>query len=287
MNETPVGTLSTDKAFYAALKLHVYSTIHDSLLTTLMGGRAIQLTEAVRLDVGRFTARKTNKLFVPDNGSRPSSSAEFYGFTSHKVREKLMQAAEEGFVELVGKGLRDAFTYKWRTPVKHWEVCSFMKFRKRTDGDLSMNLEMNRIYHGLGFESFKSSEFLKLYEKAHAAEYGNTRWGQRKFDQLKGSFAYQQFHKARLERLVDHKLVLKHEKDNFQLNPDVTDDVNHFDLFIHEVAFHPSRDMCRVCPMDALCRAGSTQLLILGLNRAAPPTRASENGASGTSEPDA
>ncbi len=278
MNEAPLGTLSTDKAFYAALKLHVYSTIHDSILTTLLGGRSIQLTEAVRLEVGRFTARKTNKLFVPENGSRPAFSAEFYGFTSHKVREKLVQAAEAGFVDLVGKGLRDAFTYKWKPPVKHWEVCSFLKIRKLTEADLSMNLEVNRIYHGLGYETFKSAEFLGLYEDAHGAEYGNTRWGQRKFDSLKGSFAYQQFHKSRLDKLVEHGLVLKEDKDAFTLNNAHADVYNHFDLFVHETAFHPSRDMCRVCKLDALCRAGSTQLLILGLNRAAPPTRATENG---------
>jgi len=62
VNEAPLSDLSsTDKAFYAALKLHVYSTIHDSLLSTLLGGSSITINENVKLEVGRFTARKTKR----------------------------------------------------------------------------------------------------------------------------------------------------------------------------------------------------------------------------------
>lgn len=270
----PLQLSPVDRAFYAALKLHVYSTIHDSLLTVLLGGRPVRVDDAVKLDIGRFTARKASNLFVGENGSRPKTSAEFYGFTSHKVREKLQHFADLGVVELTGQGLRDAFTYKWRPPVKHWEVCSFLRVQKALVGDLSMAHELARVYHGLGYESFGLTDFLGVYEEVHAAEFGASRWGRRKYEALRDSFGYQSFLKMRLERLIDAKLVLAQGKDQFALNPASGDVATHFDLFVNEVAYHPSREMCGTCKLDGLCRAGSTQLLVVALNRAPRPAAA-------------
>jgi hypothetical protein len=266
LKELPVDQFSTDKAFYAALKLHVYGTVHDGFLTTLIGGKTLLLDQALRLEVGRFTARKANNLFVGENGNRPRTSAEFYGFTSHKVREKLTAFHDMGIVELLGKGLRDAYTYRWKVPVKHWEVCSFMKFRRFTADDLSMNLELYRVYLDKRMQPFTSREFADVYSKVHGEEYGNTRWGQRKWEKIASSFAYEQFMKGRLERLTEYKLVL-HEGQQYRINPDLQDAVNHFDLFVNAVPFRPSRAMCDVCPLDALCQAGSTQKLIVSLNQ--------------------
>lgn len=270
----PLQLPPVDRAFYAALKLHVYSTIHDSLLSVLLGGRPVKVDDAVKLDIGRFTARKASNLFVGENGSRPKTSAEFYGYTSHKVREKLQHFADLGVVELVGQGLRDAFTYKWRPPVKHWEVCSFLRVQRALGTELSLAHELGRVYHGLGLEPFTLNEFLGVYEEAHSAEFGGSRWGRRKYEALRNSFGYQSFLKLRLERLVDAKLVAQPEKDKFTLIPAAADVANHFDLFVNEVAYHPSREMCGTCKLDGLCRAGSTQLLVVALNRAPKPATA-------------
>ena len=246
--------------------MHVYGTVHDSFFTTLIGGRSLLLDQELKLEVGRFTARKANHLFVSENGHRASTSAEFYGFTSHKVREKLTAFHELGVVELLGKGLRDAYTYRWKVPVKHWEVCSFMRFRKATSDDLSMNLELYRVFLEKGTRVFTSREFVDVYSRAHGAEYGSTRWGQRKWEKIASTFQYTEFLRGRLQRLVERGLVAG-KGDEFQLAPEAVDAVNHFDLFVHAVPFRPSRMMCDACPLDALCQAGSTQKLIVSLNQ--------------------
>lgn len=244
----------------------MYGTLHDGFFKTLLDGRSILLDQELRLEVGRFTARKASNLFVSENGHRTSASAEFYGFTSHKVREKLQQFHETGLVELLGKGLRDAYTYRWKPVVKHWEVCSFMKFRRHTEADLSMNLELYRVFHDRGMQPFTGREFIELYGKTHGAEYGSTRWGKRKWEKIEQSFAYTEFIRGRLDKLVQNGLFLAKE-DEYVINPDMRDAVNHFDLFLNGVPFRPSRAMCDVCPMDALCQAGSTQKLIVSLNQ--------------------
>lgn len=246
--------------------MHVYGTVHDSFLTTLVGGRSILLDQALKLEVGRFTARKANHLFVSENGHRASTSAEFYGFTSHKVREKLSAFHELGVVELLGKGLRDAYTYRWKVPVKHWEVCSFMRFRERTSSDLSMNLELYRVFLEKGLGVFTAREFTEIYGRTHGAEYGGSRWGQRKWEKIMSSFAYTEFIRQRLQRLVDQGLVIG-KGDAHQIAPGAADAVNHFDLFVNAVPFRPSRAMCDVCALDKLCQAGSTQKLIVNLNQ--------------------
>lgn len=248
------------------MKLHVYGTVHDSFLTTLLGGRSIMLDQALKLEVGRFTSRKANHLFVAENGNRASASAEFYGFTSHKVREKLAQFHELGVVELLGKGLRDAYTYRWKVPVKHWEVCSFMRFREQTSGDLSMNLEIYRIFLEKGMGPWSARDFVDIYSRTHGAEYGTTRWGQRKWEKIAQSFGYAEFIRGRLSRLVDEGLVVA-KGDEHIIAPRMADAVHHFDLFLNAVPFRPSRSMCEICPLDALCQAGSTQKLIVSLNQ--------------------
>ena len=267
LNALPIDQFSTDKAFYAALKLHVYATVHDGFFNTLLSGRSLLLDQELKLEVGRFTARKANHLFVAENGHRATASAEFYGFTSHKVREKLAQFHEMGIVELLGKGLRDAYTYRWKPAVKHWEVCSFMKFRRHTSADLSMNMEIYRVFLERGMEPFETRDFVDVYARAHGAEYGTTRWGQRKWEKIAQSFGYTEFIRGRLDRLVQAGLVLNKE-DEYRINPDLAEAVHHFDLFLNAVPFRPSRAMCEVCPLDALCQAGSTQKLIVSLNQA-------------------
>jgi hypothetical protein len=266
LKDLPVDEFNTDKAFYAALKLHVYGTVHDSFLSTLVGGRSLLLDQDLKLEVGRFTARKANHLFVSENGHRASTSAEFYGFTSHKVREKLTAFHELGVVDLLGKGLRDAYTYRWKVPVKHWEVCSFMRFRKMTADDLSMNLELYRVFLEKGTGVFSSRDFVDIYGDVHGSEYGSTRWGRRKWEKIASTFAYTEFIRGRLQRLVDRGLVTGQGEEH-QLAPEAVDAVNHFDLFVNAVPFRPSRAMCDVCPLDALCQAGSTQKLIVSLNQ--------------------
>lgn len=277
MSDLPLDRFTVDKAFYGALKLHVYQTVHDSFLHTLIGGKSIVLNENLKLEVGRFTARKADNLFVPQNGHRPNQSAEFFGFTSHKVREKLIAFHEAAFVELIGKGLRDAYTYRWKVPVKHWEICSFMRFRALTTDDPSMNLELYRLYLHQAFRPFTFRDFHAMYVAAHEAEYAQTRWGKRKFEKIAESFEYEQFLKSRLEKLVTYKLV-ERTGDSLQLASVHKDALNHLDLFMNAVPYHPSRDMCRVCALDDLCQAGSTQRLIVSLNQTvaapAPPQAA-------------
>lgn len=244
----------------------MYGTVHDGFLTTLVGGRSILLDQELKLEVGRFTARKANHLFVSENGHKASTSAEFYGFTSHKVREKLASFHELGVVELLGKGLRDAYTYRWKIPVKHWEVCSFMRFRKHTADDLSMNLELYRVFLEKGMGVFQARDFVDIYSRAHGAEYNATRWGQRKWEKISKSFGYTEFIRGRLQRLAEKGLVVAKGEEH-QIAPALADSVNHFDLFVNAVPFRPSRSMCDVCALDKLCQAGSTQKLIVSLNQ--------------------
>lgn len=265
LKELPVDDFTTDKAFFAALKLHVYGTVHDQFLTTLIRGKSLVLDQELKLEVARFTSRKANHLFVSESGQRAGCSAEFYGFTSHKVREKLAQLHELGVVELLGKGLRDAYTYRWKVPLKHWEICSFMRFRRATDTDLSLNLELYRLFQSRGTQPFTAREFHETYAAAHGQEYTSTRWGARKWEKIASSFAYGEFLKGRLELLAKHNLVAQ-SGDAYQLAPATIDSVNHFDLFLNGVAYRASRAMCDVCPLDALCQAGSTQKLIVSIN---------------------
>ena len=265
MTDLPLDAFNTDKAFFAALKLHVYTVVHDSFLQTLLGGKSLLLDQELKLEVGRFTSRKANHLFVSENGHRASTSAEFYGFTSHKVREKLTMLHELGVVELLGKGLRDAYTYRWKLPVKHWEVCSFMRFHALTEDDPSLNLELHRVFREKGTQPFSSKEFVELYSRAHGEEFGGSRWGQRKWEKIAQSYEYGEFIKSRLERLTTNGLLAR-KGDELRISPDVSDAVNHFDLFLNAVPYRASRTMCEVCPLDALCQAGSTQKLIVALN---------------------
>jgi hypothetical protein len=267
LDAIPVDEFSTDKAFFAALKLHVYGTVHDSFLTTLVRGRSLILDQELKLEVGRFTSRKANHLFVSEGGSRAGCSAEFYGFTSHKVREKLAHLHELGVVELLGKGLRDAYTYRWKLPVKHWEVCSFMRLHRQTADDLSMNLELYRVFQAKGSQPFGARDFVEMYGRAHGAEYTSTRWGARKWEKIAQSWQYGEFVKDRLDLLAKHGLLAQ-QGDQYQLTPEILDAVNHFDLFLNGVPYRASRAMCDACPLDALCQAGSTQKLIVSLNAA-------------------
>lgn len=248
------------------MKLHVYATVHDGFLASLLNGKSLLLDQELKLEVGRFTSRKANHLFVSENGNKPRTSAEFYGFTSHKVREKLTGFNDMGIVELLGKGLRDAYTYRWRVPVKHWEVCSFMRFKRFTNDDLSMNLELHRAHQKFGNAPFTPRDFTDMYAAIHGAEYGTTRWGQRKWEKIAKSFGYEQYMRGRLDRLTEYKLVLK-QGDAHTINPDLADAVHHFDLFLNGVPYRPSRSMCDVCTLDTLCQGGSTQKLIVSLNQ--------------------
>lgn len=260
-----VDEFTTDKAFYAALKLHVHATVHDGLLGPLMAGRSVLVDQTVRLEVGRFTARKASHLFVTDGRPARVGSAEFHGFTSHKVREKLAHFHDQGVVELLGKGLREAFTYRWKEPIRHWEVCSFMRFRARTADDLTQNLELYRVFLEKGAAPFTPKQFVDMYARVHGAEFRASRWGQRKWERIASSFAYGEAIRARLDRLVERGLVLA-EGDQHRLDPALRDAMTHFDLFVNGPAYAASRAMCDACPLDASCRAGGTQRLLGALN---------------------
>lgn len=261
MNVT-VTDFTGEKAFVAVLKLHVYATIHDSYIKAVGGDTA--LPPGARIEFGRFTARKTNYLFVPENGNRPRCSAEFYGFTSHKVREKLTAIADKGVVELVGRGLRDAQTYRWTSAITLPELASFMVFRRVTQDDLSMNLEVKRIASRAGVDTFSLRDFVETYLDAHAEEYGASRWGKRKFEKLRNSYDYDNFLKLRLEKLARNRLVMTNGKGEFKLNPDLRDELHHFDLFVDSVQYEPSRELVQRIGLD---RALHSQALMELLKR--------------------
>jgi hypothetical protein len=266
MPDFAVDEMSVDKAFYTALKLHVYSTLHGSLLRELLKGETVEVTDDVKLQVGRFTARKTSNLFVPgDNGAKPGSSSEFYGFTSHKVREKLKDLDEEEVLEYEGKGLRDAHIYRWDQPLKHWEICSFMRFRRYAPDDLTLLFELSRAFHEFGTSAFTFNEFFEVYKGIHEDEFATTRWGRRKWKKLKDKPEYLRLVKGRIEDLVDADLVTA-AGEKFAVQADARDAVHHFDLFVNGTPFHPSLDMCQACPLEELCEAGSTQELVRSFN---------------------
>lgn len=240
MTTLTVTDFTSERAFVAVLKLHVYATIHESYVKPTESDTA--LPAGSRIEFGRFTARKTNYLFVPENGNRPHCSAEFYGFTSHKVREKLEDLSEKGEIELIGRGLRDAQTYRWVRPITLPELASFLVFRRVTTEDLSMNLELKRVASHVGLEAFTLRDFVGMYLESHAEEYGQSRWGKRKFEKLRQSYDYDSFLKHRLEKLARNRL-LKTNGTEFKINPDLRDELHHFDLFMDSVQYEPSPDL--------------------------------------------
>ncbi|MGQ0535793.1 MAG: hypothetical protein ACT4PT_06955 [Methanobacteriota archaeon] len=270
MSNESLPVSGTEKAFYSVLKLHVYNSLYDSFLKPLQSDTRIDMSRFAnghRLELGRFTARKTNYLFVPENGNRPRCSAEFYGFTSHKVREKLVELQMQGVVELVGKGLRDAYTYRWRVPFTFAEVLSFLAVRRTTSDDLSMNLELARIHEARGFSPFSLRDFVDLYAEAHRSEYSTSRWGRRKFETLRNSFDYDNFLKLRLGKLVQHRLVLS-DGASFTLNPALGEYIHHFGLFVDAVQYTPSEDFRRLVPIDEVGGEASVRTVVAILNHA-------------------
>ncbi|MBI4394294.1 MAG: hypothetical protein HY556_10965 [Euryarchaeota archaeon] len=257
MTRSDLEGFDVDKAFYSVLKLHVYSTVYEAFLKAfgngnIAAGSPISHINEARLTFGRFTARKTNFLFVPENGHRPQFSAEFYGFTSHKVREKLAHFNKESIVDLIGRGLRDAYTYQWSVPLQKSDICSFVRLKKRYGEDMSMVLETARIHERFEFDEFDFKGFITLYQDAHLKEYAASRWGVKKFQELRNSYDYEHFLKVRLQRLVSHG-VIEQKGEKYRLSPTVDDAVNHFDLFTAGVAYRPSREMCVACPMKRVC----------------------------------
>lgn len=252
MSQPTLARSSIDHSFYAVLKLHVFSTVHDVFLRSFSGrnGHAVQDAKPT---LGRFTARKADFLFVPRNGNALSCSADFFGFTSHKVREKLVQLEEAGTVTLEGRGLRDAYTYRWTAPLQLHELCSFMVLWRHTKGDLSVNIELARIYDAAGDGPFEFGDFVRAYALAHGEEYNGSRWGARKFEKLRQSSDYEKFLKARLLKLEQQGLV-EPVQQGYQLAPKARELVHHFNLFVDGVPYHPSRTMCQACPLFENCR---------------------------------
>lgn len=252
MSTPTLARSSIDTSFYSVLKLHVFSTVHDVLLHSFSGrnGHAVQDAKPT---LGRFTARKADFLFVPRNGNAINCSADFFGFTSHKVREKLQQLEEGGVVNLEGRGLRDAYTYRWVAPLKLHELSSFMVLWRHTREDLSVNIELARIYDAAGDGLFRFPDFVKAYAEAHGEEYGGSRWSARKFERLRNSSEYERFLKARLGKLVQRGLV-KEEGQGYRLGALARELVHHFHLFVDGVPYHPSRAMCQACPLFENCR---------------------------------
>ncbi|MCA1814786.1 MAG: hypothetical protein LC624_12730 [Halobacteriales archaeon] len=252
MSAPTVAKSSIDRSFYAVLKLHVFATVHDVFLRSFSGrnGHAVQDAKPT---LGRFTARKADYLFVPRNGNALKCSADFFGFTSHKVREKLTQLEAEGVVSLEGRGLRDAYTYRWTAPLSLPELCSFMVLWRHTQHDLSVNIELARVFDAAGGNVFTFADFARAYAQAHGEEYNASRWGARKYESLRSSSEYDRFLRARLQKLVDQGLVLTDGK-AFRLADKARELVHHFHLFVDSVPYHPSRALCASCPLFDNCR---------------------------------
>ncbi|HEV8359281.1 MAG TPA: hypothetical protein VGR28_02380, partial [Candidatus Thermoplasmatota archaeon] len=186
MDAPTLARASIDRSFYAVLKLHVFQNAHEVFLRSFSGrnGHAVQDAKPT---MGRFTARKADFLFVPRNGNALKCSADFFGFTSHKVREKLQQLEAAGVVVLEGRGLRDAYTYRWVAPLRLHELCSFMVLSRATRDDLSVNIELARIYDAAGAGTFAFADFVRGYQQAHGEEYNASRWGARRYERIRSS----------------------------------------------------------------------------------------------------
>lgn len=267
---------STDDAFYGALKVHVYGTVYDTVLQALSSGRTQPLVAAqngsqgLSVKIGRFTARKANNLFVPDENN-PTSSAEFFGFTSHKVREKLTELAETDTIEKVGRGLRDAKEYQWDEEIEKYQLCSYLRFRRATGDDVSLALEAYRILTTFGQDPFEASEFVEAYREIHEEEYSQSRWGKRKFDEISQSYQYQNFLKERLKSMVKADLLdLDSGQGTFTLTDLAADAAHHFGLFLDEVPYKASWDMCQDCPARKLCWDLQVTDLVLDAIRGEP-----------------
>jgi hypothetical protein len=268
-------SFTTDDAFYGALKMHVYGTVYDTVLKALSSGNtqplvAAQNGEGLSVKIGRFTARKANNLFVPENGNA-DSSAEFFGFTSHKVREKLSHLADEGTIEKVGRGLRDAKEYTWNEEIEKYQLCSYLRFRTATEPDSSLALEAYRILNEFGQDPFEARELVEAYREIHEEEYSQSRWGERKFDEISESYQYQQFLKDRLKALADADLVrMQTEEKAFQLTDQAADAAHHVGLFLDQVAYEASWEMCQDCPARRMCWDLQVTDLVLDAIRGEP-----------------
>ena len=275
---------TTDSAFYGALKVHVFATVYDTVLQGVRSGNTAPLTanaEGLRVRIGRFTARKANNLFVP-SGTRATSSAEFFGFTSHKVREKLAELAEAGTVDLVGRGLRDAQTYHWNEPIERYQLCSYLRVREAVGKDPSLALETYRVLLTFGDEPFAGRDFVDAYRVVHEEEYSQSRWGKRKFEQIGESFQYQTFLKERLKAMSKAKLVTFNKRTElFSLSPVAADAAHHFGLFLESVPYKASWEMCATCPARRQC--WDLQVTDLVLDAIRGNNGNSANGSSGAS----
>lgn len=277
---------STDDAFYGALKGHVYGTVYDTVLQALSSGNTRPLVVAqngngLSVKIGRFTARKANNLFVPDGGNA-DSSAEFFGFTSHKVREKLSELAETSTVEKVGRGLRDAKEYTWTEEIEKYQLCSYLRFRRATHPDVSLALETYRILTSFGQEPFTAREFVEAYRDIHEEEYSQSRWGKRKFEEISESYQYQTFLKDRLKALAKRDLVsMNANEKQFTLTDEAADAAHHFGLFLDKVPYKASWDMCQDCPARRMCWDLQVTDLVLDAIRGEPLPGTQTNGTNG------
>jgi hypothetical protein len=276
MAQLSLVQFSTDDAFYGALKAHVYGTVYDTVLEALRSGNTTPLrmaqngSEGLSVKIGRFTARKANNLFVPDGGPA-NASAEFFGFTSHKVREKLSDLAEDETIEKVGRGLRDAKEYNWNETIEKYQLCSYLAFRKATGSDTSLGLEVYRILQTFGDDVFEANDFIEAYQAVHEEEYSQSRWGKRKFQEIAESYEYKSYLKDRLKALAEQDLVdVRRDKGTFQLNEDGHDAAHHFGLFIDEVPYKASWNMCQDCPARSLCWDLQVTDLVLDAIRGEP-----------------
>ncbi len=266
---------STDDAFYGALKVHVYGTVYDTVLQALSSGNTRPLViaqngQGLNVKIGRFTARKANHLIVPDN-AQADSSAEFFGFTSHKVREKLSELADTDTIDKIGRGLRDAKEYGWNETIEKHQLCSYLRFRRATDPDTSLIFETYRILINFGQDTFKAKDFIETYRSTHEEEYSQSRWGERKFGEISDSYQYQTFLKDRLKKLTTNDLLsMNSEKKTFTLTEKAADAAHHFGLFLEKVPYTASWDMCQSCPARRLCWDLQVTDLVLDAIRGEP-----------------
>jgi len=285
MAQLSLVPFSTDDAFYGALKAHVYGTVYDTVLEALRSGNTQPLrmaqngSEGLSVKIGRFTARKANNLFVPDGGPA-NASAEFFGFTSHKVREKLSELADTDTIEKVGRGLRDAKEYNWNETIEKYQLCSYLAFRKATGSDTSLALEAYRILQTFGEDAFEANDFIEVYQHVHEEEYSQSRWGKRKFKEIAESYDYKTYIKDRLKALAERDLVrVDRQEGTFELTREGEDVAHHFGLFIDEVPYKASWNMCQDCPARSLCWDLQVTDLVLDAIRGEPVGPPEDHGA--------
>ena len=105
-----------------------------------------------------------------------------------------------------------------------------------------------------GDEPFTAHDFVEMYKAVHEEEYSQSRWGKRKFDEISESYQYQTFLKNRLKRMSERGLIsFDKARKTFTLTPRALDAGHHFGLFLEDIPYKASWQMCQDCPARRQC----------------------------------